>query len=303
MSEEMKEEQEKMNFVTIRLSKKQVDFSRIFHNEKTDKDYVRVFAPGGGTFFYPKDSLKEYRDKPDLLYFSRPEGTEITVNYSERKENVPDNAPNKEKYHNYSKTIVIEDLKEMYAQERQRFIDEKNAVRDSFVNMTVPTEWGKKFQSKDGKELVSISVPFTEGDEKKYYSFVIPQERFRESEKKEGFSYFGFPKNKKETEEPYEVQLKRSEKQADGTYVDVKKNVSSVELCNAVNAALDKQEYLKNEEYLEINKDLTSKDVVKCFEESKERYVEQLRDQETNQEQPQQQEKKQEMHRAARRGR
>lgn len=52
-------EEEKIKFVTIELSKKQVDMEHLHHNAKTDKDYARVIAPGNGTFFYPVMSIKE----------------------------------------------------------------------------------------------------------------------------------------------------------------------------------------------------------------------------------------------------
>lgn len=105
--------------------------------------------------------------------------------------------------------------------------------------MTVPTEWGKVFHGNNGKDYVSISIPVPEnGDNFKYYSFIIPSERFRESDRQPGNSYFGFPKLKKGSEEEYTIQLKRSEKQEDGSYIDVKKEISSAELKGHVEAAL-----------------------------------------------------------------
>ena len=105
---------ENINFVTIDLSRKQVNTENPVHNDKTGKDYARVFAPGNGTFLYPLSSIKVRSDNPERVYFSRPEGTEIQVQYSRRKENVPDSAPNEEKYENFTKTWKIEELKSAY---------------------------------------------------------------------------------------------------------------------------------------------------------------------------------------------
>lgn len=241
MSEETKNREEpekKLKFVTIELSRKQVDFAHPKTSEKNGKDYVRVIAPGGGTFFYPAESLKDKKDNPNRVYFSRPEGTEITVYYSRRREGVPDDAPNKEKYDNTSRIVKIEDLKEMYIAERQAFMEKKNAERNLFVNMTVPTSWGRAFEGKDGRNYVSISVPINEGEENKYYSFIISEDRFRTSDKEQGMSYFGFPKYYKDDEnELYTIQLKRSERQEDGSYENVVKTINSEELKEAVDTA------------------------------------------------------------------
>ena len=233
----------KMQFVTIELSRKQVDLENTRTSGTNGKEYARILAPGHGVFFYPADSLKESKYHENRLYFSRPEGTELQVYYSKRKEGVPDSAPNSEKYERHTETVKIEDLKAAYAAERQAFIDKKNQEREAknaaFVNMTVPTEWGKVFHGNNGKDYVSISIPVPEnGDNFKYYSFIIPSERFRESDRQPGNSYFGFPKLKKGSEEEYTIQLKRSEKQEDGSYIDVKKEISSAELKGHVEAAL-----------------------------------------------------------------
>lgn len=44
---------ENITFVTIDLNRKQVNTDNPVHNDKTGKDYARVFAPGNGTFLYP----------------------------------------------------------------------------------------------------------------------------------------------------------------------------------------------------------------------------------------------------------
>ena len=89
--------EENLKYVTIELSKKQVDTKNLYHSDKTNKDYARVLAPNDGTFFYPIKSIKVKQEDPNRVYFVRPEGTEIEIHYSKRKENVPDTAPNEEK--------------------------------------------------------------------------------------------------------------------------------------------------------------------------------------------------------------
>ena len=204
---------ENITFVTIDLNRKQVNTDNPVHNEKTGKDYARVFAPGNGTFLYPLSSIKVRSDNPERVYFSRPEGTEIQVQYSRRKENVPDSAPNEEKYENFTKTWKIEELKSAYEEERRIY-----AENHGFVNCTVPTAWGKEFVSGD-KKFVSISVPVPEKDSDKdlWCSFILPEDRFKPSEKNEGMSYFGFPKKKKDTPEDYMVKLRYSVS-VDGEY-------------------------------------------------------------------------------------
>lgn len=182
-----------VDFVTIDLSKKQVDMEHPYKNEKNG----------------------------------------LQINYSERKPDVPDDAPAEEKYTQYSKTVRIEDLKEMYEEERKAYLEQK---RDTFVNMEIPTEWAKPFEGKDGVKYVSISVPIKENDERNYYNFVIPADSFRESTREKDMSYFGFPRKKKDTDEDYTVTLKRSVRQDDG-YVDVTKEISSTELAEYMEAA------------------------------------------------------------------
>lgn len=217
------------NFVTIELSKKQVDVSNLVFNDKTQKDYARVFAPGGGSYLYPLDSIKVKSDDPDRVYFTRPEGTEIQVQYGKRVEGVPDDAPNSEKWENETRTWKIEDLKEAYDKERREFA-EKNS---NFVNMVVPTEWGTHINSEKG-ELVSISIPI----DRVYYSFIVQADRFKTSDREEGMSYFGFPKNKKDSEEPYTVTLRSNEKDEAGNFTNEEKIVTSIELKKYVDEAV-----------------------------------------------------------------
>ena len=217
------------NFVTIELSRKQVDVSNLVHNDKTDKDYARVFAPGGGSYLYPVDSIKVKSDNPERVYFSRPEGTEIQVQYGHRIEGVPDDAPNEEKWENETRTWKIEDLKAAYDKERREFAEKNSA----FVNMTVPSEWGTHI-SNDKGEFVSISIPI----EKVYYSFIVPADRFNASDREEGMSYFGFPKNKKDSEEPYTITLRSNAKDEAGNFTNEEKVITSLELKKYVDEAV-----------------------------------------------------------------
>lgn len=251
-----------VNFVTIELSRKQIDFEHPVFNERMQKDYLRIYAPEGGIIFYPAKSIKVKNDNPDVVFFTRPEGTVINVNYSELVKGAPENAPAEEKYKNTTKPIKIEDLKEMFEESRRIYIE-----NNGFVNMMVPTEWGKKFTSNDDKKFISISIPIEENGKDVYYSFILPEERFKESEKMEGMSYFGFPKKFKGPEgmegEPadYVVTLKTSVLQDDSTYADEFKAVTSKELKTYVDAALER--YNVSELFVSIE---ISEKLVRSFE-------------------------------------
>ncbi|MBD5556857.1 MAG: hypothetical protein HDQ95_16330 [Roseburia sp.] len=235
-----------VNFVTIELSRKQVDTEHLTHNEKTNKDYARVFAPGGGVLFYPVESIKPKKDNQERVYFSRPEGTELTINYSRRKEGVPDDAPNSEKYEKYTEKLTIEELKSRYETERRDY-----AANHGFANMTVPTAWGHRFNANDENKtpMVSISVPIPENDIDTYWSFVLAADRFKESTKESGMSYFGFPKKNKEGDSDYMVRLKTSDRQEDGSYKDRYIEISSMKLKEYVDAAKERsQEKYQNKD-------------------------------------------------------
>lgn len=220
---------ENLTFVTIELSKKQVNLENLVHNDKMGKDYARVVAPGGGSYMYPIDSIKVKADNPERVYFVRPKGTEINASY--RNEDAAEDAAKEEKY--FTKTWKIEELKEAYEEERKKY-----AENHGFVNMEVPTNWGKHFSSENGS-FVSISIPITENGNDSYHSFVIPSDRFKESDKNPGMSYFGFPKKKMDTTDDYMVNLKTSVKTDDG-YVDNFKTVSSTELKEYVKKAVER---------------------------------------------------------------
>lgn len=234
----MDQKNEKIVYVTIELSRKQVDMEHIHINEKNKKKYLRIFAPGGGILFYPAESIKVKKEDEKRVYFTRPEGTELQVSYSERIPNVPDSAPDSEKYNQFTKTVKIEDLKAMYEEERRVFLE-----NTGFYNMTVPTSWGRKFSS-NGREYVSVSIPIREnGSGDVYYSFILPAEKFMESKKEEGMSYFGFPKKKKdEPEKDFMIELRTSVKsQVSDEYEDWSIDVSSMQLKQHVDAALNRK--------------------------------------------------------------
>lgn len=219
-------------FVTIELSRKQVivDKDHPIHNEKTGKDYARVLAPGGGSFLYPIDSLKVNKENPDRMYFQRPVGTEIQVQYSYAKDGVASDAPNSEKYETSTRVWKIEDLKAAYDEKKQQYAEKMSA----FVNMTVPTEWGKEIHSEKG-DFISIAIPI---EPNKYYSFIIPADKFMKSENNEGMSYFGFPKKKKDSDEDFTVTLLHEKKREDGSIEKSELKITSTSLKKYVDDAL-----------------------------------------------------------------
>lgn len=246
-----------VEFVTIDLSKKQVDMEHPYHNEKNGKDYLRIYAPDGGVLFYPADSIKVNPQNENKVFFSRPVGTELQISYSERNQNVPDDAPASEKYTQYSKTVRIEDLKEMYIEERKAYLEQK---QEAFVNMEIPTEWGKPFEGKDGANYVSIAVPIKENDERHYYNFVIPADSFRTSTREKDMSYFGFPRKKKDSDEDYSVTLKRSVRQDNGEYKDVSIMLSSEELAEQIEAAKRNYSFINVEISAKLVRNFEGKD-------------------------------------------
>ena len=232
-------------YVTIDLSKKQVDFDHPHHNEKNGKDYLRVLAPDSSVFFYPKESLKQNEEDPNRVYFMRPVGTEITLRYSERVEGVPDSAPKEEKYRNTEKTVKIEDLYEMYKANSEAYKAKRQEQNSMYTKMSVPEDWTRKFNAKNGVEYVSVSLPVKEQEGgANYYEFIVASEHFKVDEKKMG--HFSFPvKQKDNPDADYLVTLKRSVKVAEGVYENVEKQISSSQLKEAVEAAKNVPEKLK----------------------------------------------------------
>lgn len=234
---------EKMEFVKISLSKKQINMEPI-HNEKNGKDYLRIIAPNGGTIFYPASGIKTDPDNEKRVFFSRPKGTEITIHYGVKNEETGE-------WDNKSHVVTVEDLKEMYAEEIQSLIEqhqiEQQNGTSAFVDFTVPTSWGRKFEGKtDGKQYVSISIPIKEEDHtRNYYSFILPADRFKLSQKQEGMSYFGFPRLQKDNpDQGYTIVLKRSVLGEDGKYSEAERKVTSTELKGYVDDAMKSMNYI-----------------------------------------------------------
>ena len=234
---------EKLEFVTISLSKKQINMDPI-HNKKNGKDYLRIIAPNGGTIFYPASGIKIDPKDENRVFFSRPKGTEITICYGVK---------NKEtgKWDNKTHVVTIEDLKEMYAEEIHSLIEqhqfEQQNGTSAFVDFTVPTSWGREFKGKtDGKQYVSISVPIKEDDNtRNYYSFVLPADRFKPSQKQEGMSYFGLPRMQKDhPDQGYMIIMKKSVLDENGNYSDVERRVTSTELKGFVDDAMRSMKFV-----------------------------------------------------------
>lgn len=225
-------------FATVEMSRKQVITEKPYHSEKTGKDYARVITPDGGSFLYPMNSLKVSDNDPEHVFFSRPVGTEIPVTFGVRNEDVPDDAPNREKFKNITKMVKVEDLQVMYEDARKQFAEENS----QFVNMTVPLDWGKPFSGKDGTTYVAVSVLIPEENGKgNYWNFVLPEKQFLTSKKDSSMAYFGFPRVKKDApEQMYEIDLRRQEKNTDGTYRTFIRKVSPFELKGYVEAAVER---------------------------------------------------------------
>lgn len=225
-------------FATVVMSRKQVITEKPYHSEKTGKDYARVITPDGGSFLYPMDSLKVADNDPERVFFSRPVGTEIPVTFGVRNENVPDDAPNSEKFKNITKMVKVEDLKAMYEEARLQFAEENS----QFVNMMVPLDWGKHFSGKDGTPYVAVSVLIPEENGKgNYWNFVLPEKQFLVSKKDNKMAYFGFPRMKKDApEQMYEIEVRRQEKNTDGSYQTLTRKVSPFELKGYVEAAVER---------------------------------------------------------------
>lgn len=117
-----------------------------------------------------------------------------------------------------------------------------NTENHGFVNCTVPTAWGKEFVSGDKKFVsISVPVPVENSDKDLWCSFILPEDRFKPSEKNEGMSYFGFPKKKKDSTEDYIVKL-RYRVSVNGEYQDRKMEISSVQLKEYLDKAVSRSE-------------------------------------------------------------
>jgi hypothetical protein len=123
----------------------------------------------------------------------------------------------------------------MYEEEKKAYVE-----NNGFVNMSVPTEWGKHFRGRDQQEYVSVAIPIKQDAGDVYCSFIVREEQFKKSTKEAGMSYFGFPKTKKDTAEDYLVSMKYSKKMDDGSYADHYMDVTSQQLREYVDAAVER---------------------------------------------------------------
>ena len=169
-------EEEKLKFVTIELSKKQVLTDQgVIHSDKTNKDYVRCLIPDGGTFLYPTTSLKVKESDPNVVYFSRPAGTEMQLRYSHLKDGVDakdPNIPNKEKYETRTETVTIEEL------------SERIKSKGAFIGIDISKKLVTNFNSHDGREWSAVHVPVYEDGSKdaNFYEIVVDRKRILDSE-------------------------------------------------------------------------------------------------------------------------
>jgi hypothetical protein len=242
---------EKIDWVTVELTRNMVNTKperfQTFERDGVSKQYTSIMGPYDSSFLYPITGLKQYKDDPNRITFTLPKGTDIYLSI-------------KNEDGTYDKKIVkIEELVEMYTQSRNEFLAEKEA-QSGFVNVTVPTSWGRDFVGKDGKAYVNISVPLPIHDSNGnviknekgydvtgYYSFIVAKDNFRQSSRDEGMSYFGLFKHQKDDEQkPYEVKLTRSVSNGDGTYRDDVMYMESETLKTYVDAAVSKSNYLNN---------------------------------------------------------
>lgn len=261
---------EKMEFVTIEISRSQVLPQR-FPSEKTGKTYRRVMAPGNATFIYPEESLKVDKNNENKLSFVRPKGTEISLEYSVKKDNVSADAPKEEQYENYSKIVTIEDLKEMYELAKQEFKLQKEAEyqenAEKFVNITISDKLVRYFEGKDdheGKTFAEISVPIEENNKTEYYKFVIDAERVKDSTKEPGKKYFGLFKNNKD-DQPNEIIMKKSVKDGE-EWIHVEKKVTAVEISELIKESTENYNAKRAEAEEKFVNITVSEKLVKYFE-------------------------------------
>ncbi len=217
---------EKTEWVTVELSRKQVLYEQgVYHNDKTDKDYVRCIIPDGGTFYYPTTSLKVKDSDPNIVTFSRPKGTEIQLRYSKLKDGVDMSFPNEEKYENTFEMITVEALAER--------LSKKYSNNKTFVGIDISEKLVTNFESHDGRKFASASVPVYEQDEQAtWYEIVVPRNFILDS-KQNGKVYLSMFKNGIDGN-PYTYEASRSVFDTTiNDYVEVKKTMTSEEVVAA----------------------------------------------------------------------
>lgn len=233
------EEQKNTDFVRIDITERQFittkkDSDEPLYVSKNGVEFGKIICPEGGAIWYPVKNMFVYDNKTaqsrdgqtlKLYHFDQPSGTEFEVHYS--------NGAGKEET---VKTVTIDDLQEIFQQAKREFAQEHS----TFVNMEVPSSWDR---TPNDEQYARISIPIERDGNKKYYTFLLNREKnWHESQKHEGYCYFGFPRNKQDSDEPWMVNLRGDEKQEDGSYTHPEINISSADLKTFVDAAVKSSE-------------------------------------------------------------
>lgn len=266
--------EQKTNFVRIDITERQFitkkkDSDEFLYVSKNGVPFGKIICPGNGSIWYPIKNMFEYNNKTvkshdgqtlKMYHFDQPSGTEFQIHYS--------NGTDQE---DMVKTVTIDDLKEIFDQAKREFAKENS----TFVNMEVPTSWDR---TPEDPQYVRLSIPIEKDEEKKYYTFLLNRDKnWHESKKHEGYSYFGFPRMKKDSDEAWMVKLRGDEKQDDGTYVHPEISLSSAELKEYVDAAVKTNvtSHLSNSHSLMENFSETKKNEEVTDEETEENSFEQ----------------------------
>ena len=230
---------EEKKFVDIVISERQVIATKKDSNEplfvsKNGIEFGKILCPEGGTLWYPLKNIKVYDNQTKqaadgtvlrLYKFSQPSGTEMEVHYS-----------NGENQEDTVKKVTIDELKDMFQQSKKEYAQ----ANSTFVNMQVPSDWGKT--SENHPETVRVSIPIEIDGNKDYYTFFLDsQKNWHESTKKEGYHYFGFPRMGKDGA-AWQVNLSGNVKDESGQYLPKDQQptltVTSAELKEYVDAAV-----------------------------------------------------------------
>lgn len=231
----MDEQKNNTEFVRIEITERQFitkkkDSDEPLYVSKNGVEFGKVICPENGTLWYPVKNMFVYDNRTvqsrdgqtlKLYHFDQPSGTEMEIHYSNGV-GQPDT----------TKMVTIDDLKEVFEQAKKNFAQENS----TFVNMEVPSSWDR---TPDDEKYARVSIPIERDGEKKYYTFILDREKnWNDSKKHDGYCYFGFPRNKRDSDEAWTVTLRGDEKQADGTYEHPEITVSSAELKEYVDAAV-----------------------------------------------------------------
>lgn len=229
------------NFVRIDISEKQIiatkkgsdDFLYVSEN---GVEFGKIICPEGGTLWYPLKNIHGYDDTTKqtadgstvkMYHIDQPSGTEFDIHYS--------NGEGKE---DTVKTVTIDELKDMFQSAKREYAQ----ANSTFVNMQIPSSWGKISDEKP--EYVRVSIPIEVDGKKNYYTFFLDsQKNWHESTKKEGYHYFGFPRMNNNGE-AWEINLVGNLKDDQGQFLPKEQQptltITSAELKEHVEAAVNK---------------------------------------------------------------